>query len=79
MAQGFLAYGVDLASYFVVCREESRELRCFALTLLLFWGRTTLKPVIVPSKTNSQNDRYVYFAAFSTKSSVVSSISSPRG
>jgi hypothetical protein len=53
MAQGFLAYSVDFASYFVVCREESRKLRCPALTLLLFWGRTTLKIVIVSSKTNS--------------------------
>jgi hypothetical protein len=52
IAQGFLAYSVDFASYFVVCREASRELRCFALTLLRFWGRTTLKLVIVPSKTN---------------------------
>jgi hypothetical protein len=52
MAQGFLAYSDDFASYFVVCREESGELRCLALTLLRFWGRTTLKLVIVPSKTN---------------------------
>lgn len=52
MAQGFPAYSVDSASYFEPFREESRELRCLALTLLRFWGRTTLKVVIVPSKTN---------------------------
>jgi hypothetical protein len=53
IAQGFLAYSVDFASYFVVCREEGRELRCLALTLLRFWGRTPLKLVIVPLKPNS--------------------------